>query len=154
MAISINLIEIHMNIPECMTAENIWLATIDDEHKGMLTNYTLHGWPATKAELQKEIQPYWSFRDEIVTTGGITIKGRRVIIPTPLQKKALDQLHINHMGIDETPVMWVHLLDQHKCWHKIHNQKLPCMSWFPGNKAKGEVFSLHCLLLKTILFIL
>ena len=33
--ISINMIETCMNIPECMTAEEIWLEIIDDEHIGM-----------------------------------------------------------------------------------------------------------------------
>ena len=53
MGIHINVIETCMNIPECMTAEEIKLAAIDDESIDMLLNYELHGWPATKAEVQK-----------------------------------------------------------------------------------------------------
>ena len=66
MGININVIETYTSIPECMTAEEIQLATMDDEHIGMLSNYTLHGWPTTKAEFQKEVKLYLSFRDEIV----------------------------------------------------------------------------------------
>ena len=31
----------------------------------------------------------------------MTMKGRRVIIPTKLQSKVLEQLHNNHMGIEK-----------------------------------------------------
>ena len=72
-----------------MTAEEIRLATIDYKHIGMLSNYVLHGLPAVKSEVQKEVQPYWSFRDEIVIIDRITIKERRIIRPTSLQRKHL-----------------------------------------------------------------
>ena len=41
-----------------MTAEEPRLPTLDDEHLGMLSEYVLHGWLSTKAEVQKELQPY------------------------------------------------------------------------------------------------
>ena len=65
-----------MDTPDCMKAEATRLATLDDEHLGMLSEYVLHGWPSTKAELQKEPKPYWSFWDETVITDGITLKGK------------------------------------------------------------------------------
>ena len=45
---SMNVMETCRNIPECMTAEDKKLATIDDEHIGMLSKYMLHGWLAIK----------------------------------------------------------------------------------------------------------
>ena len=36
---------------------------------------------------------------------GITMKGRRIIIPASLQERALDQLQINYMGIEKTSVL-------------------------------------------------
>ena len=53
-----------------------------------------------KVEIKKELQPYWLFRDEIAIIDGIVIEGRRIIISTSLQDKALKQLHINHVGIE------------------------------------------------------
>ena len=34
--------------PECMIAEDIQLATIDDKHIDVLSNYIFHGWLSTK----------------------------------------------------------------------------------------------------------
>ena len=48
---------------------------------------------------------YWSFRNEVEVTEGIAMKGRRIIIPSSLQKRALDQLDVNHMGIEQTRLL-------------------------------------------------
>ena len=85
-----------MLIPYSMTAEEIRLAAKDDKPLCMLSENVLPGWPSTKTEVQKE--PYWSFRDEIVIIDGIAMKDRRIIVPTSLQRKAIKQLHINHVG--------------------------------------------------------
>ena len=50
--------------------------TVDDEHLSILSEYVLYGWPSMTAELQKELQPSWSLRDEIVIIAGITIKSK------------------------------------------------------------------------------
>ena len=42
----------------------------------------------------------WSFRDEVAIIDRIVMKGRRVIIPASLWKRTLDQLHVNHIGIE------------------------------------------------------
>ena len=41
---------------------------------------------------------YWSFRDETAVMGGITMKGRSIIMCTSLQE-VFGQLHIYHVGI-------------------------------------------------------
>ena len=51
--ISIIVIGTCTGITDCMTAEEMWLATINDKNKGMLSNYVLHGWPSTKLGVQK-----------------------------------------------------------------------------------------------------
>ena len=43
----------------------------------MLLEYVFNGWPSRKAEVQ-DLQPYWSFRDEILIIDRITMKGRRI----------------------------------------------------------------------------
>ena len=42
-----------------MTAEEIRIATLDEGYLCMLSEHVLHGWPPTKAEVQKELKPYW-----------------------------------------------------------------------------------------------
>ena len=42
MGISMHVIETHSDIPDCMTTEEIQLATINDGNIGVLSNYLLH----------------------------------------------------------------------------------------------------------------
>ena len=49
---------------DCRIEGEIILATLDDKHLGMLADYVVHGWPLTQPEVQKQLPPYWSFRDE------------------------------------------------------------------------------------------
>ena len=60
-------------LPDSMKAEEIRIAALGDEHISMLSELTLHGCPLTKAEVQKGLQLYWSFRDEIAIIDGIAM---------------------------------------------------------------------------------
>ena len=44
-------------------------------------------------------------QDDMAVINGIIIKGRHVIIPYILGTQALEQLHINHMGIEKS-ILW------------------------------------------------
>ena len=55
MCITINVVGLCMDIPDCMTGEEIRLATLDDEHLGMLSKYVLCGWPSINGEVWKEL---------------------------------------------------------------------------------------------------
>ena len=98
-----------------MTVEEIRIITQDDEHIGMLSELLLHDWPLIKPKVQKDLQPEWSFRDEIAIIDSITITGRRRIIPEVLQDKTLKQLHLNHMEIEKirllacNTIYWVNM---------------------------------------------
>ena len=41
----------------------------------------------------------------MVVIDGVIMKGRCVVIPEVLKQQALDQLHINHMGIEKTQLI-------------------------------------------------
>ena len=74
-----------MDILDCMMAEEIRLTKLDDKCIAMLSELIFHSWPLTKAKVQKDLQPYWSFRDEIAPIDRIAIKSRRIMIPAVLQ---------------------------------------------------------------------
>ena len=74
------------------------------EHIGMLSELILYGWPLTKAEVQEDLQPYWSFRDEIAVIDGIAMKDGRMMSAV-LQEKALKQPHLNYIGIEKTRLL-------------------------------------------------
>ena len=55
MSIAINAIASGADIPDCMTTGEIRLATLDNEHLCILSEYILCGWPPTKPEVPKEL---------------------------------------------------------------------------------------------------
>ena len=73
MPISTNTIEAFMDIPECMTPEGIREVVLEDECLRTLADLDFCGWHSTNAEVQEELQPHWSFRDEIGFTDGIAV---------------------------------------------------------------------------------
>ena len=87
MHITINVIE--ACIPDYLTAKEIRMATQDNEHLVMVSEDVLFSWPLVKAEIQKELHPYLSFKAEISIIDGIAMKGRRIIVPEALHDKAL-----------------------------------------------------------------
>ena len=72
MDIMVDAIQMSVNIPECMSTQQIQQVTAQDEHLQWL-------------------------KDDMAVIDGIIMKGRCVIIPEILKTQALDQLHINHM---------------------------------------------------------
>ena len=74
MCIIINTIESCMDIPYCITAGQIKEVTLEDEHLSAVSECILHSWQSIKMEIQKEWQPYSSFKDEIAIIDGIAIK--------------------------------------------------------------------------------
>ena len=40
-----------------------------------------HGWPNTFREVPSEIQPYWTFREELTIEDGIILKGTQIVVP-------------------------------------------------------------------------
>ena len=105
MFITINVMALCTDILDCVRAKEIRLATLDNKHMCLLSEYVLHGWPSTNVEVQKELQPYWSFRNEIAVIDGIVMKGIRIIVPTSPQNKALNHLCLSHMDIDRTRLL-------------------------------------------------
>ena len=61
------------------------------------------------------MRQYWPIRNKPAMINGIAVKNKRIIIPFPLQKQILQQLHRNHMGIEKMrllacySVYWVYM---------------------------------------------
>ena len=74
MSLTINARETCRDIPECMMAEDIRCMTLEDDRRCGPSANVIHRWPATRGEIVKEVQPYWSFRDESVAIDRIAMK--------------------------------------------------------------------------------
>lgn len=57
------------------------------------------GWLNERHGVPKDIQPYWTFRDEIIYTSGLMFKVAKVIVPQQLRQVMLDKIHESHLGM-------------------------------------------------------
>ena len=88
-----------------MMVGDIGCASIEDDHIGAILTCVIHEWLLTRAEVIKEVQHCRSFRDEVVVIDVIVMKGKRNIISTSQQKRALDQLHVNHISVEKLRIL-------------------------------------------------
>ena len=51
------------------------------------------------------MKPHWTFVNYLFMIDGIAMAGKRAIMLEELQQQSLDQLHINHMGIEKTRLL-------------------------------------------------
>ena len=81
----------------------------------MALDYVLHHWPPMGGEEQKDLQPYWSFRDEISIIDRIVMKFKRTLLPVSLKKGAEPAAHEQYGSrTGKAAGKQIHLLDQHE----------------------------------------
>ena len=78
---------------------------MQDEHLQCLKSFITAGWLSTKDKLHSNLKPYLSDGDDLAVIDGVVMKGRCIIIPAVLKQQVLDQLHLNHMGIEKTKLL-------------------------------------------------
>ena len=91
-------------------------ASSTNNHPQQLKGNIITGWQDSRDDLHVDLQPYWSYRDELAVIDGIILKGKCIIIPNSLKEQVLNQLHTNHMGIQKTKLL------AHECvyWPNIN----------------------------------
>ena len=105
MELQVDVIQTTTDMPECLSMTDLWQVSSQDSHIQKLKHFIITGWPDSKDEVSKELKPYWSYRDELAVIDSVVLKGRCIIIPYSLKQQVLDQLHINHMGIEKTKLL-------------------------------------------------
>ena len=116
MELWVDAIQTTTDMPECLSMTELQQALSQDSHIQKLKHFIITGWPDSKDKVSKELKPHWSYRDKLAVIDGIVLKGRHIIIPNSLKQQVLNQLHINHMGIEKTKLL------AHECayWHSIN----------------------------------
>ena len=123
--IRVDVVQVVTNVPECMSIQQIQQATKQDEHLQRLQHFIITCWPDAREQLHQDTKPYQSIKDDMSVIDGVIMKGRCIIIPKVLQQEALDQLHVNYMGIEETKLLayesvyWVNINADIKNYIKI-----------------------------------
>ena len=77
------------------------MAMHEDAHLQKLRSYIIQGRPHKKDELEHSMIDYWLIRSTLVMINGISMNGKKIIIPFLLQKQILQQLPSNQGSIEK-----------------------------------------------------
>ena len=75
--------------------------TAQDEELVLLKHIVQTGWPQDIRHLPKEIQPCWTFREEMTIEDGLLLKGTRIIVPQTLRTEMIQPLHTRHLRLEK-----------------------------------------------------
>ena len=106
--------------------QQIQQATQDDDTMVLLKHTITFGWPHAVQELPKELQAYWTFREEMTVEDGLILKATRIVIPPTMRESILQQLHDGHPGFT-----------------KCHNRAKQTVYW-PNLRKELEDLVLNC----------
>ena len=90
------------NVPVSSTEiDLICEETSKDPTLTLLKHYIHMGWPNECRILPQELHTFWNYREDLSMENGLVTKGARVLIPSTLRKKVLEQIHNGHLGIEK-----------------------------------------------------
>ena len=94
--VAVNLIT--SNIPVSSTEIEL---IHEESSKDLLRHYIHMGWPIDHRMLLCELHTFWNYREDLSMENGLITKGARLIIPSTLRRKVLEQIHEGHLGIEK-----------------------------------------------------
>ena len=98
--VAVNLIM--SNLPVNSTEiELICEETSKDPTLTLLRHYIHMGWPNDRRMLPQELHTFWNYREDLSMENGLITKGARLLIPSTLREKVLEQIHDGHLGIEK-----------------------------------------------------
>ena len=98
--VAVNLIT--SNLPVSSTEiELIHEETSNDPTLTLLRHYIHMGWPIDHRMLPQELHTFWNYREDLSMENGLITKGVRLLIPSTLRRKVLEQIHDGHLGIEK-----------------------------------------------------
>ena len=98
--VAVNLIT--SNIPVSSTEiELIHEETSKDPTLTLLRHYIYMGWPIDHRMLPQELHTFWNYREDLSMENGLITKGARLLIPSTLRRKVLEQIHDGHLGTEK-----------------------------------------------------
>ena len=98
--VAVNLIT--SNLPVSSTEiDQIHKETSRDPTLTLLKCYIHMGWPNDHRILPQELHMFWNYREDLSMENRLITKGARLLIPSALRKKVLEQIHDGHLGIEK-----------------------------------------------------
>ena len=89
-----------------------------DDELALLKHTIMQHWPKSIKQVPPELQPFWTFREELTVEDGLILKGIRIVIPNKQCKAILKLPHEGHLGLNKCKlrtkdtVYWPGLNDQ------------------------------------------
>ena len=117
-------------------------STAKDEVLAKVTKQALKGFPVSKHQVHKDVQPYHNYRHQLAITEGVLLYKSRVVIPMELREQILQTLHAAHQGISgmtgraEQAVFWPGITQDIRRKHDTCNA---CMRNAPSQPAGPPV---------------
>ena len=94
--------QVTVNIPYSSNRwDQIHEETRKDPTLKLLMHYIPNGWPCEWRQLPQELHVYWNYQEDLSLKDGIATKGSRVLIPSTLWRKALEEIHDGHQGVEK-----------------------------------------------------
>ena len=75
--------------------------TARDMTLNLLRHYIHVGWPVDRRMLPRELHIFWNYREDLSMENRLITKGARLVIPSTLRSKVLEQIHKGHLGIEK-----------------------------------------------------
>ena len=98
--ITVNLVTV--NIPYSSNeVEIIHEETGKDPTIKILMHYISTGWPCEWRRLPQELHLYWNFREDLSVKDGLVTKSSRLLIPSTLRWKVMEQIHDGHQSMEK-----------------------------------------------------
>ena len=124
----------------------------DDDVLALLKPTITQGWPSSIKEVPSELQPYWTFREELTTEDGLILKSMRIVVPNKKCESILKLIHEGHLGLNKCKlfaketVYWPGLNEQLEklilnC--KLHVKYLESKCKQPPNMSLGQEIPVH-----------
>ena len=81
--------------------QQLRVVTQANDELAILKHTIMQGWPKNIKQVPPELQPYWTFREELTIEDGLILKGTRIVIPNKQQQAIRKQLHEGHLGLNK-----------------------------------------------------
>ena len=77
------------------------IATQEDDELALLKHTITSGWPSTIREVPSEIQPHWTFREELTVEYGLVLKGTSIVVLHRKCQATLNLIHEGHLDLNK-----------------------------------------------------
>ena len=96
--VAVNLIMSNLSVSST-EIDLIHEETSKDPTFTLLKHYIHMGWPSECRMLPQELHMFWNYREDLSMENGLITKGARLLIPSTLRRKIMEQIHDGHLGI-------------------------------------------------------